>query len=234
MPRWPPESAGFSTAGNSIVWAAVRASWRVRTRGELRLRHARLAEAAAHRDLVRHQVRRLGADPGQSERLGDGGDDGDGAVRGHGQDAVDGVAAADLGHGLDVAEVDHLRDIGDLQAARRGIAVDGDHAQAELLRAQDRPPLVAAGTDEEDGGHPRRCYRPTSVRSRWCMACWHGREWSLSSQRPPRSAPVSTRRRIRSATRRTARRERPADANRARVVAGAGLRHRDRAVHPRK
>ena len=35
---------------------------------EPRLRHARVGERAPHRDLVRHPVRRLRADPGQAER----------------------------------------------------------------------------------------------------------------------------------------------------------------------
>ena len=48
-----------------------------------------VGEPAPHRDLVRHQVRRLDADPGQAERLGDRGDDRDGAVGRDRQHAVD-------------------------------------------------------------------------------------------------------------------------------------------------
>ena len=40
-------------------------------RGEPRLRHAGVGERAAHRDLVRHQVRRARPDPRQPERLRD-------------------------------------------------------------------------------------------------------------------------------------------------------------------
>ena len=58
-PRWPPESAGLSTAGMPTVASAARALCRSRARGEARLRHAGVGERAAHRDLVRHQVRRL-------------------------------------------------------------------------------------------------------------------------------------------------------------------------------
>ena len=36
------------------------------------------------------------------------------------------------------------------------VAVDRDHAQAELLRLQDRAALVAPGADEEDGLHAER------------------------------------------------------------------------------
>ncbi len=67
-------------------------------RGEPRLRHAALGEPAPHRDLVRHQVRRLRADPGQAERLGDGGDDRHRAVGRDRQHAVDAVPPRDLDH----------------------------------------------------------------------------------------------------------------------------------------
>src|SRR5581483_9519332 len=81
----------------------------------------------------------------------DGCDHRDCAVGGYGQRAVDCVSARDLGHALDVLEVDHLADVGELEPQRVGIAVDGDDPQPELLGARDRPPLVAAGADEEDG-----------------------------------------------------------------------------------
>jgi len=38
-----------------------------------------------------------------------------------------------------------------LETERVRIPVDGDDAEAELLRAADRPPLVPARADEEDG-----------------------------------------------------------------------------------
>ena len=81
---------------------------------------------------------------------------GHGAVGRDGQDAVDGVATPDLGDGGDVGEVDDLADVGDLQARRVRVAVDRDDAQAELLRPQDRAPLVPAGADEEDRLHVAR------------------------------------------------------------------------------
>ena len=56
----------------------------------------------------------------------------------------------------DVGEVDRLADVGHLQAGRIGVAVDGDDAEAELLRPQDRAALVAPGADEEDGLHVAR------------------------------------------------------------------------------
>ena len=64
--------------------------------GEARLRDAVLGEPPPHRHLVRHRVRRLGADPGKPERLRDGRDDRHCAVGRHGQDAVDIVAPPDL------------------------------------------------------------------------------------------------------------------------------------------
>ena len=100
------------------------------------------------------------ADPRQAERLRDRRDDGHRTVGRDGEDAVDAVAAADLDHAVDVLEVDRLADVGDGEPERVGIAVDGDDAEPELLRAHDRPPLVAAGADEENGLtlHRGRCY----------------------------------------------------------------------------
>ena len=69
----------------------ARRSLQPAQRRERRLRDAALREHAPHRHLVRHQVRGLGADPRQAERLGDGGDDRDRAIGGHGQHAVDRV-----------------------------------------------------------------------------------------------------------------------------------------------
>ena len=63
------------------------------------------------------------------------------------------VAPRDLGHGVDVGEVDGLADVGDLEPGRVGVAVDGDDADALLARLQDRATLVAPGADEEDGLH---------------------------------------------------------------------------------
>jgi hypothetical protein len=124
--------------------------------GEARLGHACVGECAAHRDLVRHQVRSLRADPGEPERLGDGRDDGHGPVGRDGEDAVDGVATPDLGDRGDVGEVDRLARVSDLQAERVRVPVDRDDAQAELLRPQDRAALVAPGADEEDRLHVAR------------------------------------------------------------------------------
>ena len=105
-------------------------------------------------------VRGLGADSRQAERLRDGRDDGHRAIGRDGEDAVDAVAAADLDHALDVLEVDRLADVGDGEPERVGIPVDGDDAEPELLRAHDRPPLVAACADEQNGLslHRGRCY----------------------------------------------------------------------------
>jgi hypothetical protein len=59
------------------------------------------------------------------------------------------TSAADLGDGLDVHEVDDLADVRLLQPECLGIAVDADNAQAQLLGAPDRTPLMAARADEE-------------------------------------------------------------------------------------
>ena len=91
-----------------------------------------------------------------SQRLGHGRDDRDGPVGRDGEDAVDGVAAPDLGDRGDIREVDGLARVGDLQAEGVRIAVDCDDSEAELLRPQDRAALVAPGADEEDGLHVAR------------------------------------------------------------------------------
>ena len=116
-------------------------------------------------------MRDVGADRRQAEALGHRRDDGDGAVGGDGQHAVDRVAARDLGHRVDVREVDDLGDVGDRKPGRVGVAVDGDDAKAALARLQDRAALVAAGADEEDRLHDardasRRGRRPGSGRCR--------------------------------------------------------------------
>jgi hypothetical protein len=66
------------------------------------------------------------------------------------------VAPTDLDDGIDVGEVDHLRDIGLRQARRVGVPVDGDDPEAELPHSHDRTPLVAPGADEENCRHARR------------------------------------------------------------------------------
>ena len=121
-----------------------------------RLRHAGGGQHAPHHHLVGHRVRRLRADPGQSERLCDGGHDRDGAVGRDGQDAVDAVPPADVGDRVDVLEVDDLGRVGVCEPDGVRLAVNGDHAEAELLGAQDRAPLVSTSADEEDGLHMAR------------------------------------------------------------------------------
>ncbi len=106
---------------------------------------------------MRHQVRGLRPDPGQAEPLGDGGDDGHGAVDGDGQHALDRVCPRDFGHRSDVAEVEDDRHVGVGEPGRLRVGVHGDHAQPQLFRAQDRTPLVSPGSDEQNGPHRRRC-----------------------------------------------------------------------------
>ena len=114
------------------------------------------------------------ADRGQAEALGHRRDDGNGAVGGDGQRAVDRVAPGDLGHRVDVGEVDRLGDVGDLQPERVGVAVDGDDANALVARLQDRAPLVAPGADEEDGLHTAAML--LQVRPVSCRASLHARD----------------------------------------------------------
>jgi hypothetical protein len=61
------------------------------------------------------------------------------------------MTARDLEHAVDVLEVDDLRDVGERETERVGIAVDGDDSEPEGPGALDRSPLVTTGADEEDG-----------------------------------------------------------------------------------
>ena len=101
-------------------------------------------------------MRGRGADPRQAERLGDGRHDGDGAVGGHGEHAVGPQAARRLDHRFDVAEVHHLACIGEREPRRLRFSVDRGDAQAGVAGVCDRPALVPARTDEQDGSHVRR------------------------------------------------------------------------------
>jgi hypothetical protein len=58
-----------------------------------------------------------------------------------------------LGDRVDVGEVDGLRDVRDAEPERLWVAVDGDDPQAAAASVLDRPALVPAGADEEDGLH---------------------------------------------------------------------------------
>jgi hypothetical protein len=138
---------------------------------ELGLRHAGLPQPPAHRDLVRQDVRRLHADSGEPERLGDGGHDGHRAVGGNGQNPLGPVPAADVGHRGDVREVHDLGHVGFAQPGRLGIPVDGDDAVSELARALDRAPLVAPRADEEDRAHAARCYSAAIRRGHRTIRC---------------------------------------------------------------
>jgi hypothetical protein len=60
------------------------------------------------------------------------------------------VATRDLGHCVDVREVDGLTDVRGLQPERVGIAVDRDDADSLSACLHDRRPLMATGADEEN------------------------------------------------------------------------------------
>ena len=157
-PRWPPESAGLSTAGKPTSSAARRVSAIDRTRGEARLRHARVGEPRAHRDLVRHQVRRLDADPGQPARLGDRGDDRDGAVGADGQHAVELEPRRRLEHRGRVGEVDDLRDVRLCEAERVGLRSTAATRRPSSFARRIARRWWRPGADEEDGFTADGCY----------------------------------------------------------------------------
>ena len=151
--RWPPESAGLSTAGSGTTASArgtLSSDWIAANGG---CGTPASANTRAHLELVRHPLRRLEADPRELERFGDGGDDRDCAVGGDGEHAVDLVAAADLDHARNVGEVDELADVRRQETERVRVAVDCDDLVPELLHALDRTALVTAAADEEDGRH---------------------------------------------------------------------------------
>jgi hypothetical protein len=108
-----------------------------------------VGEPAAHRHLVRHQVRDVDADPRQSAGLGNGSDHRHRAIGAHRQHTVDAQVCRRLKDCGDVREVDDTRNVGLLQAQRIPIAIDGRHAKPELLRPLDRASLVAPSADEE-------------------------------------------------------------------------------------
>ena len=90
----------------------------------------------------------LCADPRQPELLRYRGDHRHRAVGGDGENAVDRMTPPDLGDRRDVHEVDDLEEIGLPKSQSLRVAVDRDHAQAELTRPPDRAPLVPARADE--------------------------------------------------------------------------------------
>ena len=60
------------------------------------------------------------------------------------------IERRDFRDGIDVHEVDDLRDVRLAEPERLRIAVDRDHAQAEVLRAPNRAPLVPPSADEQN------------------------------------------------------------------------------------
>jgi hypothetical protein len=62
-------------------------------------------------------------------------------------------------HRRHVREIDNAHQVGFGEPKRIRVAVDRCDTQPELLRAQDRPALMAARADEENGPlHEPRCY----------------------------------------------------------------------------
>ena len=164
-------------------------------RREARLRHAGVGEAPAHRDLVRHQVRRLDADPRQPARLGDGGDDRNRTIGAHGEDAVDAAGASSPSEPRRRPRSRPPWRCRPPASPRRvGVAVDGGDAQAHLLRLEDRAALMAAGADEEDGSHGREDATSARARTAGARSCRRRRSGSRTG---PLAARPSRRRRSR-------------------------------------
>ena len=154
-PRWPPESAGLSTAGKPTVSAAGAASRRARTAAN---RGCGTPPSASLRRIATLCVIRcavfvpIPGSPSASATAAT-----TGTARSAETVSTPSTASrrATSITRLDVDEVDDLGLVGVLEPGRVGVAVDRDDAQPELLRAQDRAPLVAPRADEEDGLHSR-------------------------------------------------------------------------------
>ena len=122
-------------------------------RPEAWLRHARLLEPPSHVDLVGQHARGFGADAPQSEILGNGCHCWHGSVGRDREHAVRADTACGLDRDRNFAEVDRLEDVGIVLRDGLRVPVEGDHAVAERLRAQDGGALVASGAEHEDRLH---------------------------------------------------------------------------------
>ena len=116
-------------------------------------------------------------DPRQAERLGHRCDDRHGPVGRDRQHAVDAVTARDLGDRVDVGEVDGLAHVRRGEPERVGVPVDGDDAQAELLRARriarrwwparaDEEDASSTGATLDEPSRNRGCARACSAAAR--------------------------------------------------------------------
>ena len=173
MPRWPPESAGFSTAGKPDRLGAAPAPRRAtRTAANGGCGTPSSAKRAAHRDLVASS----GA-PTSVPIPGSPSAPSTAATTGTARSAETVSAPstacrrATVEHRVDVGEVDRLADVRHLEPERIRVAVDRDDAEAAARGLQDRAPLVAPGADEEDGLHSApmlgRSTDECRARSRW-------------------------------------------------------------------
>ena len=60
------------------------------------------------------------------------------------------MAAADVGHRVEIGEIGDLAGVGRCETGSLWVAVDCDDAMTELADVLDRPTLVAPGADEQD------------------------------------------------------------------------------------
>ena len=148
--RWPPESTGFSTAGKRD---RLERGVDIRRRAEARVRRLRQAgrtERVAHRALVRQEVRRLRPDrraaraPRRPLRRPERRD-----RRRSVSTPSTPMPARDLDHGVDVAEVDDLCDVG----RRRGPGASALRSTAATRRPRARACSIA-----------RRWWRPAPTK----------------------------------------------------------------------
>ena len=92
-------------------------------------------------------------DAGQTELLGDRGDDRHRAIGRHREHAVDADATSDLDHLGDRSEVDDLRDVRGGEPRRVGIAIDRRDTEATCASLLDGTPLMAPCAYEENRRH---------------------------------------------------------------------------------
>ena len=156
MPRWPPESAGFSTAGTPTVSSAARAL--SRSRAPAKRGCGTPASASVRRIAILCVIRcavsvPIPGSPSASATA---------ATTGTARSAETvRTPSTPCRRATSVTAATSVKSTASPSSAaaepgRVRVAVDRDDAEAELLRAQDRAALVAAGADEEDRAHVAR------------------------------------------------------------------------------
>jgi hypothetical protein len=113
-------------------------------------------EVLAHRSLVGHSVRDVGADSRQAEPIGRGSRSSDRAIAADGGETVNSMPAGNLDERIDVAEVDQLGHIRFGEPDGKLIAVRNDNAKPRRSRMSDRRKLGDATSEDQHRRHRGR------------------------------------------------------------------------------